>query len=105
MTKLTTLAKVGVGSLWIRSFGVDLFFTLSAYLITELLMRERQRCGAIDVARSISGARYAFGRFTSAHYSSHPLVRFSFHNSPVCEYACRGFSCSRGILRASEPFP
>lgn len=49
MTKLTTLAKVGVGSLWIRSFGVDLFFTLSAYLITELLMRERQRCGAIDV--------------------------------------------------------
>jgi peptidoglycan/LPS O-acetylase OafA/YrhL len=49
MTKLTTLAKVGVGSLWIGNYGVDLFFTLSAYLITELLMRERQMCGVIDV--------------------------------------------------------
>lgn len=49
MTKLTTLAKVGVGSLWIGNYGVDLFFTLSAYLITELLMRERQMCGVINV--------------------------------------------------------
>src|SRR5580704_3548587 len=31
-------------------YGVDLFFTLSAYLITELLMRERARTGRINVA-------------------------------------------------------
>jgi peptidoglycan/LPS O-acetylase OafA/YrhL len=30
-------------------FGVDLFFTLSSYLITELLIREWQKRGAIDV--------------------------------------------------------
>lgn len=30
-------------------FGVDLFFVLSAYLITELLLRERSVTGAVDV--------------------------------------------------------
>ncbi len=30
-------------------YGVDLFFLLSAYLITELFMRERAQTGAIDV--------------------------------------------------------
>ena len=33
----------------IGGFGVDLFFTLSAYLITELLMREKERFGRLDV--------------------------------------------------------
>jgi peptidoglycan/LPS O-acetylase OafA/YrhL len=30
-------------------FGVDLFFVLSAYLITELLFREKDACGSLDV--------------------------------------------------------
>ena len=30
-------------------FGVDLFFVLSAYLITELLLREKREFGALDV--------------------------------------------------------
>ena len=30
-------------------FGVDLFFVLSAYLITELLLREKNECGTLDV--------------------------------------------------------
>jgi peptidoglycan/LPS O-acetylase OafA/YrhL len=32
------------------AFGVDLFFALSSFLITTLLLRERQACGQIDVA-------------------------------------------------------
>jgi len=31
------------------AFGVDIFFVLSAYLITELLLRERTRTGDLDV--------------------------------------------------------
>jgi len=30
-------------------FGVDLFFLLSAYLITELLLREQEQCGKLDL--------------------------------------------------------
>jgi peptidoglycan/LPS O-acetylase OafA/YrhL len=32
------------------AFGVDLFFTLSSFLITTLLLRERDICGSIDVS-------------------------------------------------------
>ena len=35
----------------IGRFGVPLFFVLSSYLITELLIREHRKTGAIDVAR------------------------------------------------------
>jgi len=31
------------------AFGVDLFFTLSSFLITTLLLRESSVCGALDV--------------------------------------------------------
>jgi peptidoglycan/LPS O-acetylase OafA/YrhL len=31
------------------AFGVDIFFVLSAYLITELLIRERKKTGSLDV--------------------------------------------------------
>ena len=33
------------------AFGVDLFFALSSFLITSLLLRERNLCGNIDVSR------------------------------------------------------
>src|SRR6266542_787423 len=33
------------------AYGVDLFFVLSAYLITELLIRERIERGTLDAAR------------------------------------------------------
>jgi peptidoglycan/LPS O-acetylase OafA/YrhL len=39
---VTSLIEGGV-------FGVDLFFVLSAYLITELLFREKDLCGSLDV--------------------------------------------------------
>jgi peptidoglycan/LPS O-acetylase OafA/YrhL len=37
----------GIGSM--GAFGVDVFFALSSYLITELLLREKQQCGEVDV--------------------------------------------------------
>jgi peptidoglycan/LPS O-acetylase OafA/YrhL len=39
------LVMLAAGSTW----GVDLFFTLSAYLTTTLLLREKSYCGTIDV--------------------------------------------------------
>jgi peptidoglycan/LPS O-acetylase OafA/YrhL len=47
----SVLAKMIAQSLTIGQNGVDLFFALSAYLITELLIRERRTYSAID-ARS-----------------------------------------------------
>ena len=43
------LARIigGIGST--GAFGVDVFFALSSYLITELLLREKQQCGEVDV--------------------------------------------------------
>jgi peptidoglycan/LPS O-acetylase OafA/YrhL len=43
-TALGTIGKAG-------TFGVDLFFVLSSYLITELLLRERKAVGHLDVKR------------------------------------------------------
>src|SRR5947207_1159181 len=54
----TLLLDPARGELWKRAlgsigtagaFGVDLFFALSAYLITELLLREQKARGRIDV--------------------------------------------------------
>jgi peptidoglycan/LPS O-acetylase OafA/YrhL len=43
------VAKVGTSLIEGGVFGVDLFFVLSAYLITELLFREKDVCGTLDV--------------------------------------------------------
>lgn len=43
------VAAVGNGLMQGGVFGVDLFFVLSAYLITELLLREKDECGSLDV--------------------------------------------------------
>jgi peptidoglycan/LPS O-acetylase OafA/YrhL len=44
-----TLARLCVSVAAGGAFGVDLFFALSAFLITTLLLRERQSTGVIDV--------------------------------------------------------
>jgi peptidoglycan/LPS O-acetylase OafA/YrhL len=43
------VAAFGNGLMQGGVFGVDLFFVLSAYLITELLLREKDECGSLDV--------------------------------------------------------
>ena len=43
------IAALGNGLIQGGVFGVDLFFVLSAYLITELLLREKDECGSLDV--------------------------------------------------------
>jgi peptidoglycan/LPS O-acetylase OafA/YrhL len=42
-------AKIGVSFSHAGRYGVDLFFVLSAYLITELLLREKQSTGSLNV--------------------------------------------------------
>ncbi len=46
---VSSLARLGNAALGAGNFGVDLFFVLSAYLITELLVREKARRGSLDV--------------------------------------------------------
>lgn len=43
------LAKTAVGIAHGGDYGVDVFFVLSAYLITELLLREKEAMGSLDV--------------------------------------------------------
>jgi peptidoglycan/LPS O-acetylase OafA/YrhL len=65
------LAKWVAASVYACGWGVDLFFALSSYLITELLIREQQRSQRIDVrafylrrALRIWPLYYAFLTFT-----------------------------------------
>ncbi len=43
------LIRLGYDALGAGNFGVDLFFVLSSYLITELLVREKAKRGFLDV--------------------------------------------------------
>src|SRR6202042_94077 len=43
------VAKALISVSYSGSYGVDLFFVLSAYLITELLIREKEERGSLDV--------------------------------------------------------
>jgi peptidoglycan/LPS O-acetylase OafA/YrhL len=42
-------AEIGLSFIHAGMYGVDLFFVLSAYLITELLLREKAAIGSVDV--------------------------------------------------------
>jgi peptidoglycan/LPS O-acetylase OafA/YrhL len=43
------IARIGVSLTYAGMYGVSLFFILSAYLITELLLREKESMGRLDV--------------------------------------------------------
>jgi len=45
----TFAARLLAGMGAMGAFGVDVFFVLSSYLITELLLREKEVCGAVDL--------------------------------------------------------
>jgi peptidoglycan/LPS O-acetylase OafA/YrhL len=46
---LKSFAPILYASAWACGFGLSLFFTLSAFLICELLLREREAAGSVDV--------------------------------------------------------
>lgn len=84
----------------IGGFGVDLFFTLSAYLITELLMREKERFGRLDVRafylRRILRIWPLYFGFLAAYFVASRLF-------PVLQIDWRYFAFSRyssGISRS-----
>lgn len=45
------MSQIGISILGSGAFGVDLFFALSAYLITSLLLREQAATGKLDLRR------------------------------------------------------
>ena len=49
MPLVSTFIRLGNDALGAGNFGVDLFFVLSSYLITELLVREKAKRGFLDV--------------------------------------------------------
>ena len=61
-------------ALWISKvigsggLGVVLFFVLSSYLITELLVRENERMGRLDVKAFYIRRALRIGHFTSSSY-------------------------------------
>ena len=48
-------------------FGLSMFFLLSAYLITELLLREREQSGRVDWGLFLSAERCGYGRSILPH--------------------------------------
>jgi peptidoglycan/LPS O-acetylase OafA/YrhL len=49
VSPISSLRPLYALPIFAAGFGVDLFFTLSAFLITELLMREKERFGSLNV--------------------------------------------------------
>jgi peptidoglycan/LPS O-acetylase OafA/YrhL len=85
-------------------FGVDLFFVLSAYLITELLRREKQATGTIDVRgfymRRILRIWPLYFAFLSVCFLARRLEMGSF---PVPALFAFLFFCGNWYMAAAGP--
>jgi peptidoglycan/LPS O-acetylase OafA/YrhL len=80
------LTKLQVGISRGGAYGVDLFFVLSAYLITELLIREKEERGSLDV-KSFYIRRIL--RIWPLYYFFVPLAAFIPFLNPVHAFTLR----------------
>jgi hypothetical protein len=92
-------------------FGVDLFFLLSADLITELWLREQERCGKLDLRffclRRILCISRSWARRSPLAQATRPRVLieqvFGGHSCPpllILDFDCRELDGPVGFVQA-----